>query len=117
MITSVYIYSYIDSSFHLYPNNGDIFFKNLCKNAVNGSQLIIHREGGLMYYNYITKTANGTIYGICIINSDVCIDIRKLFTRFVDILVYAAKKGEVFKFDTKGEIVLNLFDFVSKKGN
>lgn len=117
MITKIYIFSYTDNIFRLYINDENIFINNVCKNAPKGQQIAIHRDGGLMYYIYTNKISENNLYGICIVNSQICTDIKKLFNCFNNILSNEAKKGRVFKYDDNGIIKLSVIDFATIQGD
>lgn len=117
MITKIYIFSYTDNIFRLYINDENIFINNVCKNAPKGRQIAIHRDGGLMYYIYTNKISENNLYGICIVNSQICTDIKELFNCFNNILSNEAKKGRVFKYDDNGVIKLSVIDFATIQGD
>lgn len=117
MIASIYIFSYTDNIFRLYINDENRFINNVCKSAPEGQQIAIHRDGGLMYYIYTNKISENNLYGICIVNSQICTDIGELFKCFNNILSNEAKKGRVFKYDDNGIIKLSVIDFATIQGD
>lgn len=117
MITKIYIFSYTDNIFRLYINDENRFINNVCKNAPKGQQIAIHRDGGLLYYIYTNKISENNLYGICIVNSQICTDIKELFNCFNNILSNEAKKGRVFKYDDNGIIKLSVIDFATIQGD
>lgn len=76
------------------------------------SQIIIHRNGDLMYYGYIRKLKSKQQYiGICILLNGIMFSkIEPLFPIFENAVAVLALKRDILKLDYQGDIYANTTD-------
>lgn len=106
--TSVYIFGVLDDGYTQYPDNysRDIY-QNFYTHTSVKSQIIIHRDNGLMYYGYIRKLDNVSQYiGFCILlNGMMFSNISILFPIFENAVTEMVTKGEILTFSENGDVV------------
>lgn len=106
--TSVYIFGVLNNGYTQYPDNysRDVY-QNFYVHASAKSQIVIHRDSGLMYYGYIRKLDNVSQYiGFCILLNDMMFsNISLLFPIFENAVAEMVTKGEILTFNENGDIV------------
>lgn len=93
-------------------------FTNFLKYSTTTSQVIIHREGSLMYYGYTRKLANKQIFGLCFaVNGVYFPGVNRIFRLFEEAIEHHAEKvGQLLCLDEQGgepfSLVKNLNDYI-----
>lgn len=106
--TSVYVFGDLGVGYSQYPDNysRDIF-PNFYTQASAKSQIVVHRDGGLMYYGYIRKLDTAPQYiGFCMLLNDAMFsDVGVLFPIFENAVAEMVLQGEILAFNEDGDIV------------
>lgn len=105
MILRNYLFSKEFDTYQQYPN--DIAKQFLCQitsNKLSVDQIVIHRDGNLIYYAYIQSVSTNKVFGHCIVTGDICTNIKELYDVFYKSIEQAAYKGVLFSFDSTGKI-------------
>lgn len=117
--STVYVFGNLGSGYTQHPDDyTKEIFKNFAAKAAADSQIIIHRNGNLMYYGYIRKLdSNGRFIGFCILlNGAMLRAVGKLFRVFEDAVSDMTVRGTVIGFDERGAIVPKAGGLDSKPG-
>lgn len=106
--TSVYIFGVLNNGYTQYPDNysRDVY-QDFYIHASAKSQIVIHRDNGLMYYGYIRKLDNVSQYiGFCILlNGMMFSNISLLFPIFENAVAEMVTRGEILTFSENGDII------------
>lgn len=86
----------------------EAFLKSVCKSCKTENQIVIHRDGNLMYYAYAHKVSTSEIYGLCVVCGEVCLNVQGLYEFLKRCIEEQAKKGVTFRYDEKGNIRKNV---------
>lgn len=112
MNCSFYVYGSFLDGFSLYPENSkELLFKEIERLAIHKTQIVTHREGNLMYYNYIrnlygNKPNHARYLGLCILLNGVMLDdFQMLFSIFETTFEKVAYDNEIIGIDDTGKIV------------
>lgn len=117
MILKSYIFCNGVKGYQQYPkDHSEKFLKQFCAESQTSHQIAVHRDGNLMYYAYSYRNSNQELYGLCVVCGEICVKLKSLFDYFQEVLDAAAIKGVLFKYNASGEIILNVSDFISEKG-
>ena len=112
MILRNYLFSKEFDTYQQYPNDiAKQFLNQITSNQLSADQIVIHRDGNLIYYAYIHCVSVNKVFGHCIVTGDVCIKIQELYDLFHKSIEQAALKGVLFSFDPTGEISRQTRDF------
>lgn len=112
MILRNYLFSKEFDIYQQYPNDiAKQFLNQITSNQLSADQIVIHRDGNLIYYAYIHCVSVNKVFGHCIVTGDVCIKIQELYDLFHKSIEQAALKGVLFSFDPTGEISRQTRDF------
>ena len=112
MILKSYLFSQTFGEYQQYTkDHSETFLKDLCKNIIVSDQIAIHRNGNLAYYAYAHKNSNSDIYGICVVCSEVCLNLQWLYDCFQKAFDTLAQKGVLFCYSESGEISKNITYF------
>lgn len=104
----VYIFGHLGNGYTQYPNDHTTyFFQNLNKRSeLAETQIIVHRDGDLMYYCYLRKLLQKQYIGFCVLLNGVMItDIAKLFSCFENVITGLVVNGDILQFEDNGNIV------------
>lgn len=105
MILRNYLFSKEFDTYQQYPNDiAKHFLSQITSNQLSVDQIVIHRDGNLIYYAYIWSVSKNKVFGHCIVTGDICININELYDSFHKSIEHAAYKGVLFSFDSTGEI-------------
>ncbi len=107
MNITVYLFGEFSEGYNQYleDNSSDIFQK-ITSQAKSKSQVVIHRDGNLMYYVYLRKLENAKYIGLCVVVNGLYIsDIDRLFSLFEKTILNIVTKGKILRFNEKGDIV------------
>lgn len=105
MILRNYLFSKEFDTYQQYPNDiAKHFLSQITSNQLSIDQIVIHRDGNLIYYAYIWSVSKNKVFGHCIVTGDICININELYDSFHKSIEQAAYKGVLFSFDSTGEI-------------
>lgn len=114
MILKNYIFSSISGVYQQYTSDySETFIKQFCAKCNSDHQIAVHRDGNLMYYIYMFRPSDISVYGIAVVAGEICTDINALFTYLQDQFVSMANKGELFYYNNSG-IVVKSCDFFDK---
>lgn len=112
MILRNYLFSKEFDIYQQYPNDiAKQFLNQITSNQLSADQIVIHRDGNLIYYAYIHCVSVNKVFGHCIVTGDVCIKIQELYDLFHKSIEQATLKGVLFSFDPTGEISRQTRDF------
>lgn len=110
MNTDIYIFGNFGNGYTQYPLGDDkkaLFIKSMSLSK-STTQIVIHREGNLMYYSYVRKLAVEQALGFSmLLNGMMVEDIHALFCVFEESIGYLASNGLLIKVDNQGEVVPN----------
>lgn len=105
MILKSYLFCLKQNHYIQYPNdNTESFLKPLCRNLKENHQVVVYRDGGLMYYCYLYDNGGNGIVGLCFASGLLCTNLKSLFDRYVNCISFYAKRGLVFHFGNDGSI-------------
>ena len=106
MNLSVYIFGDLSSGYTQYPNDyASTIFGTFYQNSQSTTQIVVHRDGDLMYYGYIRKLEDNNYIGFCtVINGKFITQIDSLFSLYELIIEHMVKNGYLIHFNDKGEI-------------
>ncbi len=108
MNISSYIFGNLNNGYIQYPDDSakDIFSTSI-SNATEKSQLVVFRDGVLIYYSYIYKLGNsGGILGLSVVlNSVMLADIDGVFRIFEEAIANITLKGKIIGFANDGRIL------------
>lgn len=105
MILRNYLFSKEFDIYQQYPNDiAKQFLNQITSNQLSADQIVIHRDGNLIYYAYIQRVSTNKVFGLCIVTGDICVNINKLYGLFHESIEQAAYKGVLFSFDSTGKI-------------
>lgn len=94
------IYFFRSTSGHLvsfpHDHTSDIF-KVVCQKVKNTVQIVLHREDNLLYYSYIRRIDEKSVFGICLCLDCIYKSISLLFRAFDAIYAEAVKDGSLLK--------------------
>ena len=101
-----------------WDNQTKEIFTNFLKYSTTTSQVLIHRDGSLIYYGYTRKLANNQIFGLCFAVNGVyfpgAYKIFRLFEKTIE--EHAEKEGKLICLDEQGgapiSLVKNLNDYI-----
>ena len=108
---SIYIFGIFDKEYTQYPND---YTKEVCRNFLlqskAKSQIIIHRDGDLMYYGYVRKldidSESPRCIGFCLLlNGIMFSDIGKLFAVFENVMLETVSREALLFINDYGDIV------------
>lgn len=112
MNCSVYIYGCFREGYSQFPENSTAqLLQKEAKLAIHKTQIITHREGNLMYYNYIRRLSGDKanfpqFIGFCILANGVIFnDIKKLFSIFESTFEKVAYGNEIIGIDDTGQMI------------
>lgn len=105
MILRNYLFSKEFDTYQQYPNDiAKQFLSPITSNQLSVDQIVIHRDGNLIYYAYIQSVSTNKVFGHCIVTGDICTNIKELYDLFHKSIEQAACKGVLFSFDSTGKI-------------
>lgn len=105
MILRNYLFSKEFDTYQQYPNDiAKQFLGQITSNKLSVDQIVIHRDGNLIYYAYIQSVSTNKVFGHCIVTGDICTNIKELYDLFHKSIEQAACKGVLFSFDSTGKI-------------
>ena len=110
MNSSFYIFGRFNGKEEQYPVDytKELFQSLPQKHHFTHSQLVIHRDGKLMYYCYMRKLEQENYLGFCLLLNDAMItEFSALFELFDHAVTQLALNGEIIKISDQGEIVSN----------
>lgn len=110
---AVYLFGEFCNGYTQYPDDeSSKVFQKLLSVVKANTQIVIRRDGNLMYYAYIRKLSKRRQYcGICIVEAgQYYTDVNGLFPVFEECIEQMAYRGRIIHFDANG----NLHTQVSK---
>ena len=110
MNSSFYIFGRFNGKEEQYPVDytKELFQLLPQRHHFTHSQLVIHRDGKLMYYCYMRKLEQENYLGFCLLLNDAMItEFSALFELFDHAVTQLALNGEIIKISDQGEIVSN----------
>ena len=122
MNNSTYLFGSIGGWFNQFPHDYlNSVLSGLSKmRSFKQSQIIVHRDGNLMYYCYVRLLSSKDYLGFCVLVNDIYLaDIEAMFSLFEKCITSLVVDGEILKFSDNGDIAFacNMFteksDYVS----
>ncbi len=112
-LMSIYYFGEFKGGYTQYPNDSTSrIFKTIYSNIKAKTQLIIHREGSIIYYCYIRKIDSKKYIGVCVVLSGrMFIDFLRLFSVFEQFVEDVVVSGKIMRFNKSGDIVTDLIHF------
>lgn len=110
MNIDVYIFGEFINGYNQYPDDyTKKIFENFYSKSESTTQIVIHRDGNLMYYGYIRKLEFSRYIGFCIvINGMMVTNINGLFSLYENIISDLVSNGQLIHFNEQGVIVTNV---------
>ena len=108
----------MSSGYTQYPDDyAKDIFQRFYAQATTPSQLVIHREGNLMYYGYIRKLDNsGQYIGFCVlINGVMFTQVAQLFNVLEDRVTGMAASGEIIHMNETGDVVASIYELSDRQ--
>lgn len=107
MNATVYLFGEFNSGYSQYPDDyTSKIFRKFHENAKSMTQIIIHRDGNLMYYGYIRKLEQERYIGLCVVlNGLLLTRIDELFSLFENIISGLVTMGQLIHFNEQGDII------------
>ena len=118
MNSTFYIFGKFNGSYAQFPVDytQDIFQQLPNRSSFSNTQLVIHRDGNLMYYCYMRKLEQDNFIGFCLLLNDAMIEeIPALFELFDNGISHLALAGEIVKINDNGDIVSNTDSLLSNR--
>lgn len=116
MILKSYLFCLRQNNYVQYPNDHTAsFLKPLCGHQKEKHQVVVYRDGGLMYYCYLYNTGGNETIGLCFATGLLCTQLKPLYDRFINCLVLFARRGVIFRFGEDGGIQ-SIADFTQNTG-
>ncbi len=111
MNATIYLFGEFNYGYSQYPDDyTSKVFKKIFDNSKSTTQVVIHRDGNLMYYVYIRKLEQSRYIGFCIVLNNLlltqCLD--GLFNLFENTVSRLVQNGQLIHFNDVGEIVTNV---------
>ncbi len=112
MNTSVYVFEDLSVGYMQYPTDyTEHIFKKSLKYATKSSQVIVHRDGHLMYYIYVRELQNKQHFGLCVVVNGLMISaFKRMFKMFENTIETLLVSGSILHLTKEGqlEVVGNL---------
>jgi hypothetical protein len=107
MNATVYLFGEFNSGYTQYPDDyTSAIFRKFSENAKSTTQIVIHRNGNLMYYGYIRKLEQERYIGLCVVlNGLLLTRLDGLFSLFENTISGLVTKGQLIHFNEQGDIV------------
>lgn len=105
-----YIFGRFVGSYTQYPDDGQYdVFHHIVTNAKAKTQVVIHRDGNLMYYCYLRKFEVDKYIGLCVLLNETYVEnVFQVFRVFEDLITKITYRGNLLYFDKKGNLTSNL---------
>lgn len=101
----VYFFGLISGTFVSFPHDHTaVIFKTAIKKVKNVSQIILHRKDNLLYYCYLRRVDEKSIFGISLCLDCIYTDLNHIFELFDNIFADAIEKGDLLMIDGRGRI-------------
>lgn len=115
---STYIFGVLSSGYSQYPDDScSELYQRIFQECTATSQIIIHRDGNLMYYVYLRKINKKRHIGLAvIINGYFLSKINLLFSIFEKGIEKLVEKGVIISFTKDGELTSTLSSLWEEKG-
>lgn len=105
-----YIFGKFFGGYTQYPNDSQSdVFQQIVANAKAETQVVIHRDGNLMYYCYLRKFDVDKYIGFCVILNGTYVEkVFQAFRLFEELITKIAYRGNLLYFDEKGNLTSKL---------
>lgn len=113
----VYYFGQDRTGYYQYPTDytEDFFRQNLAQ-ARNKVQIAIHRDGNLLFYNYIRCLDElGSKIGIGFATDFILLDYQNLFETFANFYVRLVEDGAIVQLTSNGQIIIKPQPFANEK--
>lgn len=112
MILKTYIFSYASGNYQQYiSDHSETFIRQNCINSTEQHQIVVRRDGNLMYYTYVYKKNTSTALGLSVVCGEICMNLHWLYEFLLNTLDVSAQKGVLFAYDEKGAISQKVTNF------
>lgn len=112
MILKTYIFSYASGNYQQYiSDHSETFIRQNCINSTEQHQIVVRRDGNLMYYTYVYKKNTSTALGVSVVCGEICLNLHWLYEFLLNTLDVSAQKGVLFAYDEKGAISQKVTNF------
>ncbi|MDE6861741.1 MAG: hypothetical protein K2J31_03210, partial [Alistipes sp.] len=120
MNSTVYLFGRFRSGYSQYPDDyTHRIFKRFENNAPDPAQMMVHRNGDLIYYAFmrrLTASADGDYMGVCVVlNGVMFADPHCMFDELEQAVSSIVLHGNILTFDDRGEVVSGIDRLVDKK--
>ena len=108
MNSSAYVFGNLGEGYTQYPEDyAHEIYEEFQAKADAPSQVIIHRDKGIMYYGYVRKLdKDGQYIGLCVLLNGVMLSkMANLFAVFEKVVSELVSQGELIKMDDNGDII------------
>lgn len=114
---STYIFGELSGGYSQYPEDSSSnLFKDIQMQCIAPSQMIIHRDGNMMYYIYVRKLDKNKYIGFAIvINGYYFTQIQPLFSLFENEIGEMAETGVIINITRHGDVTSNLTSLVKEE--
>lgn len=105
MNSSIYIFGNLAKGYTQYPTDATVeIFQNEYIKSTSPAQIVVHRDGNLMYYSYIL-TFGDHYLGFCTVNNGTAyVDFEKMFGIYENLIERLVESGYLIGLDEKGDI-------------
>lgn len=112
MILKTYIFSYVSGNYQQYiSDHSETFIRQNCIDSTEQHQIVVRRDGNLMYYTYVYKKNTSTALGFSVVCGEICLDLHWLYEFLHNTLDFSAQKGVLFAYDENGTISQKVTNF------
>ena len=112
MILKTYIFSYASGNYQQYiSDHSETLIRQNCINSTAQHQIVVRRDGNLMYYTYVYKKNTSTALGFSVVCGEICLNLHWLYEFLLNTLDISAQKGVLFAYDEKGAISQKVTNF------
>lgn len=105
MNSSIYVFGNLAKGYTQYPIDSTVeIFQNEYIKSTSPAQIVVHRDGNLMYYSYIL-TFGDHYLGFCTVNNGTAfVDFEKMFGICESLIERLVESGFLIGLDEKGDI-------------
>ncbi len=106
MNISVYVLEDLSVGYMQYPTDYTTpIFKESLKFATSASQIIVHRDGQMMYYIYVRELHNKQKFGLCVVvNGLLLADFEQMFEIFENTIETLLVSGSILHLTKEGHL-------------